>query len=216
LFAPRRCPGNRIFTLSLHKVATYGGDCMQMVRGMHRFPAASMPRPDITVGEGQPHGSWRKEERVTIQFTNPYILHRRGPSCEWAREVRGERLFRCEIPVVCGKDANRPKSCSAIRLNGYQNAKCIVVLNVGRISVGRISVGRISVGRISVGRISVGRISVGKISVGKISDDKYPMTNIRGGRPCELIESTTTSLLLWHVEWTADYWIPLGRYYDGG
>jgi hypothetical protein len=35
----------------LHKIATYGGDFMQMVRGKPRFFMAAVSRPDITLRE---------------------------------------------------------------------------------------------------------------------------------------------------------------------
>jgi hypothetical protein len=35
----------------LHKIATYGGDLMQMVREKQRFFIAAVSRPDITFGE---------------------------------------------------------------------------------------------------------------------------------------------------------------------
>jgi hypothetical protein len=38
----------------LHKIATYGGDFMQMVRGKQGFFIAAVSRPDITLREIQP------------------------------------------------------------------------------------------------------------------------------------------------------------------
>jgi hypothetical protein len=38
----------------LHKITTYGGDFMQMIRAKQRFFIAAVSRPDITLREIQP------------------------------------------------------------------------------------------------------------------------------------------------------------------